>query len=194
MFGMTALRLSIYVCVCGEGRLGFLGFSGVQKEICCFQEKLVALYKPNLCMYPTNLQLLRKSLYVCIHTYMYYIPYKPNLCMYPEGVGNGSAPQYVKFVFVQHNIRFPTLENKCKCYSNILVCVFLFFSHSFNVFFSCFFSVFQAYLPPNKQLIQKYGIYHSLRVFFLHEWFNHSRMQMHVWYVWFILWSDSAQS
>ena len=35
--------------------------------------------------------------------------------------------QYVKFVFVQHNIRFPTLENECDCYSNILVFFFLFF-------------------------------------------------------------------
>ena len=31
-----------------------------------------------------------------------------------------SKAQYVKFAFVQNNICFPTLENECECYSNIL--------------------------------------------------------------------------
>ena len=94
-------------------------------------------------------------------------------------------PQYVKFVFVQHNIRFHTLENECKCYSNILVFFFCFFP-IFLLFF-CFFFIFQVYLTHIKQLFQKYDIYHSSRVFSMLECFNHSRMQMHEWYVWFIL-------
>ena len=33
------------------------------------------------------------------------------------------------------------------------------------------------------------GVYHTSRVFTILEWSKHTRMWMHVWYVWFILWS-----
>ena len=51
-----------------------------------------------------------------------------------------------------------------------------------------FFSVKKC-LPYSKPFIQKYGIYHSSRVFIILEWLNHSQTRMHEWYAWFILWS-----
>ena len=45
----------------------------------------------------------------------------------------------------------------------------------------------KKYLPYSKSFIQKYGIYHSSRVFTILEWLNHSWSRMHKLYVWFKL-------
>ena len=60
-----------------------------------------------------------------------------------------------------------------------VICFFLQFKKKITV---------KKCLPYSKSFIQKYGIYHSSRVFIILEWLNHSRTRMHEWYAWFILW------
>ena len=60
--------------------------------------------------------------------------------------------------------------------------------HSYPFFYTCYLNFLTLkYLPYNKQWIQKFRIYHTLKVFTILEWLEHSRMWMHLWYVWFIL-------
>ena len=67
---------------------------------------------------------------------------------------------------------FHTNANDCVCYQNIL----MFF---FTLFYLNFLTWIFFHLIINNE-------YKSM-VFTILEWLKHSRMQMHVWYIWFIL-------
>ena len=95
---------------------------------------------------------------------------------------------WVTLVFIERNIRvrasIQTFENehvwKGKNTCSIFFSFFLFFSF-----------VFITNLAHNIDHSQSNP---TLRLFTMHVWLNHSRMWMHVWYVWFILCSHWCSS